>query len=162
MANMSFQNNVFLSEIHSMLKDFALRFKKCKWVNVYSQSYGNTYYGKGRILNSSTLTVIKNNIFYGISQPTGARTIYITSSGSDVSNNIFYDPNNQFPSATGGMDINPMFINTYFNAIDLHLQTSSPAINTGANLGSQYITDIEGKSRSTVWDIGAYEITATK
>jgi hypothetical protein len=118
---------------------------------------GNTYYGSGPILNSSTLTVVKNNILYGISQTTTSISVYRTLSGSDVSNNIFYDPNNQFPTASGGTDVNPMFVNTDFNTINLHLQSSSPAINMGANLGTQYIMDIEGKSRSSVWDSGAYE-----
>jgi hypothetical protein len=83
--------------------------------------------------------------------------MYRTLSGSSVSNNIFYDPNNQFPSASGGLDVNPKFVSTDFNAIDLHLQSTSPAINIGANLGTQYIIDIEWKSRGSVWNIGVYD-----
>jgi hypothetical protein len=156
-----FLNNVFIRNT-PYAEDSAIRLKSANGSTFTAKVIGNTYYGKGRILNSSTITVIKNNIFYGISQPTGERTIYITSSGSDVSNNIFYDPNNQFPNASGGVDVNPMFISTDFNAIDLHLQPGSPAINAGANLGSQYIIDIEGKSRSSGWDIGAYEMISVK
>jgi hypothetical protein len=111
----------------------------------------------GRILNSSTITAIKNNIFYGISQPTVNRTVYITSSGSDVSNNIFYDPNNKFPPAQGGLDVNPLFVNANFTNPDLHLQLNSPAIGAGITLGDRFGFDVEGKPRGSVWDIGAYQ-----
>ncbi len=151
-----FLNNVFIRDT-PYAQDSAMRLKSANGSTFTAKVIGNTYYGKGRILNSSTVTVIKNNIFYGISQPTSSGPFYTTSSGSDVSNNIFYDPNNQFPSASGGIEVNPMFVSTDFNAIDLHLRAGSPAINAGANLGSGYAVDIEGKPRGSVWDIGAYE-----
>jgi hypothetical protein len=151
-----FLNNVFIRDT-PYAEDSAMRLKSGNGSTFIAKVIGNTYYGKGRILNSSTVTTIKNNIFYGVSQPTGERTIYITSSGSVISNNIFYDPNNQFPSTWGGIDVNPMFVSTDFNTIDLHLQSNSPAVNAGASLGSPYMTDIEGRSRGSAWDIGAYE-----
>ncbi len=42
---------------------------------------------------------------------------------------------------------------------DLHLKTGSIPVNAGANLGSPYNVDIDGKTRGAdgAWDIGAYE-----
>jgi hypothetical protein len=149
-------NNVFIRDT-PRAEDSALRLKNGSGAGFTAMVIGNTYYGKGRILNSSVSAVIKNNIFYGLSQPTTSRTIYITGSGSSVSNNIFYDPNNQFPNASGGIDVNPMFVNIDFDNIDLRLMDGSPAIDAGVNLGSQYAVDADGNIRDSIWDIGAYE-----
>jgi hypothetical protein len=37
------------------------------------------------------------------------------------------------------------------------LQSSSPAINAGADLSSYFTTDLLGSTRSGKWDIGAYK-----
>ncbi|MBS4062762.1 MAG: hypothetical protein KG029_20370, partial [Bacteroidetes bacterium] len=152
-----FLNNILIKNM-PYASDSALRLKSGSGSTFTAKVIGNTYYGMGPILNSDTVSVIKNNIFYGISQPSTSIPFYRTLSGSDVSHNIFYDPNNKFPSSSGGVEVNPMFVSTNFNSIDLRLQSNSPAINTGVNLGSQYIMDIEGKLRGEVWDIGAYEL----
>jgi len=40
------------------------------------------------------------------------------------------------------------------------LQSSSPAINNGANLSSIFTNDLLGNTRSGAWDIGAYEYSS--
>jgi hypothetical protein len=52
---------------------------------------------------------------------------------------------------------NPQFIN--ITNKNFKLQSTSPAINTGANLGAPYYIDKDGISRpqGSAWDIGAYE-----
>ena len=43
------------------------------------------------------------------------------------------------------------------NSGDFSLQSDSPAIDVGGNLGASYSTDILGNTRTGTWDIGAYE-----
>lgn len=138
-------------------EDSAIRVKSTAGLIFTAVVAGNSYYGKGRIMNSSVVATIKNNIFYGISQPNSTRAIYLTASGSDVSNNIFYDPNSQFPAISGGTDVDPLFVNASFTSTDMHLSDGSPAIDTGADLGASYNTDFDGAARGATWDIGAYE-----
>jgi len=123
-------NNVFIRDTPNA-EDSAIRLKSTEGLTYTAKVIGNTYYGKGRILNSSVISEIKNNIFYGLSQPTTSRPLYITATGSDVSNNIFYDPDSQFPATDGGVETNPVFRNLDFNNTDLRLANNSPAIDAG-------------------------------
>lgn len=149
-------NNVFVRDT-PLAEDSAIRLKSGDGSSFSGVVQGNTYFGKGRILNSSVVSIIRNNIFYGISQPTVARTFYITGNGSEVANNIFYDPNNMFPSTSGGVEADPKFVNPDFYNIDLRLKDGSPGINSGSVVGGKWVTDITGKLRGNSWDIGAYE-----
>jgi len=151
-----FLNNILIKNM-PYATDSAMNLKSGSGSTFTAKVIGNTYYGMGVILSSDAVTVIKNNIFYGYSQPNTSIPMYRALSGSSVSNNIFYDPNNKFPTVSGGLDVNPRFVSTDFNAIDLHLQSDSPAINAGANLGTLYIMDIERKSRGSIWNIGVYD-----
>jgi len=132
-------NNVLIRDCPNA-QDGAIRLKIGKGTTFTANVVGNTYYGKvGRILNSSVKSVIRNNIFYS----TGSGDIVY--SNSEFSNNL---------------TTNPIFVNPNFVNPDLHLQSTSPAINGGINLGSIgtiYTFDNEGNSRGTTWDIGAYE-----
>ena len=85
---------------------------------------------------STTTALIANNIFFA-----GAGLPYISQAGSGntgitVQNNMYYGA-----STTSSGDFadsaprfaNPLLVNTY---LDMHLQSTSPAINAGAALGS--------------------------
>lgn len=85
--------------------------------------------------------IVRNNISYTISG--AALTITRSTSSAGVSNNL-----------TSG---DPKFVN--MSALDFHLQSNSPAINTGVSMGAPYNSDKDGKTRpqGSAWDIGAYE-----
>lgn len=54
-----------------------------------------------------------------------------------------------------GTNLNPLL-----EAADYSLQSSSPAIDAGADLSSYFTTDFAGNDRGGTWDIGAYEFAA--
>jgi hypothetical protein len=139
-------NNVFIRDCPNA-QDSAIRLKIGKGTTFTAKVIGNTYYGRtGRILNSSVASIIKNNIFYS------AGSGDLVYSNSEVSNNIISTNNS----------VNVRFINANFANPDFHLQSGSPALNAGVNvssLGSIFSTDIEGKSRGSTWDLGAYEFS---
>jgi hypothetical protein len=61
-----------------------------------------------------------------------------------------------------GLYANPSYVDTGILSWNLHLKKGSPAIDTGAPLGSPYDKDKEGISRPTgaQWDMGAYEYSS--
>ena len=86
----------------------------------------------------------RNNIIY--SSPVGNVSFY------SHSYNTYY--NTSGPSETGGLTTNPLF--TDVNTNNYTLQATSPAINSGTNLG--YTEDFAGKAIPTTSpDRGAYE-----
>ena len=103
----------------------------------------NTIYGirpyHGIWVTEVDAPVVKNNIVYVLS---GA-ALTLSGSSSGVSNNYIG---------------NPKFVGTD----DFHLQSVSPAINAGANLGSFYNVDKDGVARpqGSGYDIGAYEYSS--
>ena len=99
---------------------------------------------------------VKNNIFY----QNGSQLW--DSSGNIYDDNLYY-PNISFPSR-GAHDISgdPLFIdpfNAVFGLRDYHLKSTSPAIDTGYNLGSLVTNDYAGNPRplGNGFDISAYE-----
>ena len=100
---------------------------------VYQNMGPAVYIGSG-----ASNTVVKNNIGYN----NGSDSINNAGTGTTFSNNLF---------------INPIFANA--SIFDFHLQSTSPAINAGATLGSPYNVDFEGTLRpqGSAYDIGAYE-----
>lgn len=58
-----------------------------------------------------------------------------------------------------GKSANPLFVNAITSPYNLSLQTSSPALSAGLNLGSNYSTDLMGNVRPVTgnWAMGAYE-----
>ncbi len=132
----------------------------------------NTIYagggGQGIRILGGTVTV-RNNIIDGAN--TG---LYVDTPGtlSSCNNNLFYNLNPTEELRYGtfqsfaewkalGFDknsafANPLFVSTLDSSIDLHLQATSPARGTGANLSSSFTTDAAGTARgSGAWDIGA-------
>ncbi len=105
---------------------------------------GNTVYGQrlghGIWVTETDNPIVKNNLVYTPSGP----TLTLSGSTAGVSNNL-------------GTNTDPKFVN--IGNLDFHLQTGSPAINAGVNLGSPYNTDKDGNFRpvGNGWDVGAYE-----
>lgn len=97
---------------------------------------------------------LKNNLWYS----TSGLGFQGTFSGNSTTASYFSSWST-FTNTLGGVGVNanPSFTN-YSNK-DFTLQSNSPAIDAGANLGAPYNIDILGISRpqGTGWDIGAYE-----
>ena len=95
---------------------------------------------------------IKNNIF--AKGPSAGAPIFESPTGSTFSANLC-----DVSGAQCALVANPLFVNPA--ARDFHLQSGSPAINTGTTLGAPYNVDFAGTSRPQppggAYDIGAYE-----
>jgi len=112
---------------------------------------------------------IKNNILYaGTGQP------YILNGGGNntnvtVQNNVYFGASNTSPGSypdASARFVNPLLVSPL---TDLHLQSSSPAIGAGINLGNDAqgqplsgVSDIDGKPRiqGGAIDIGAHEFAS--
>ena len=101
---------------------------------------------------------LRNNIFYS--------NIQIANSAPGVHTNNLYHMANMvngsgvgYTLGTGENTGNPLFVNSGVG--DLHLQSTSPAINAGANLG--YTKDFEDHTipQGSAPDLGAYEYAST-
>lgn len=145
--------------------------------------YNNTIYqainngGAGIYITSTSLfgkIRIRNNVVYfnnwngGITAGSAAVLPYI-----EADHNLVYGPkecsqeypgcieisNNPtgWPLIFGNTTADPKFVN--LTTPDLHLQSTSPAINTGVDLRPLVAWDADGKARpiGTAFDIGAYE-----
>jgi hypothetical protein len=136
------------------------------------------YISNDKFTTSRSNIIIKNNIFYSTS--TGIEPFSITDTllpGCEISNNLIFSPMsspisyltngitlstwNSYPFV--GTDIigNPLFKN--ISGLDFRLQSGSPAIGAGVNLGSPFNIDILGNPRPQTgnWDIGCYQLMDT-
>ncbi len=99
-----------------------------------TSSSGNVFYGNvladGQygLQTSGGSWAVRNNTFYNVGTGT------TNTSGLTFSNNISY-PNSNIPNA---ITSNPLFTNPGSDWTGFRLQAGSPAIDTGANLGSPY------------------------
>jgi hypothetical protein len=120
-----------------------------------------------------TNSAIKNNIFYNVGTPIrAANGNYTCGSGLVIdSNNINAGAGGGTSTICDGSSYNssnlqtgaPVFVSytQYSSGNDFHLQASSDAdIGHGANLGSPYDLDKDGRSRGSSWDIGAYQFAS--
>ncbi len=137
--------------------------------------YNNTIYGVGETVrdigsnySAGFLHInpwfgsldLKNNVFVDTKNwpwITNGATNPTTST-----NNLWYNGGDGNPANPPSWDTapitsNPLFVSTAGS--DFHLQSGSPAIDAGANIGSPVLTDFDGNTRpmGTGYDIGAYE-----
>ena len=140
--------------------------QNCDGVSILNNTLiGNTmqdpaYYPVGISLNQTSGVVIQNNILYDQpdnviyvkgNQPISGKNMVFRDDGRPVSTTDTYNPVNDL------WGIDPMFVAPATN--DYHLQSGSPAIDAGLNLGSLVPDDFDGVSRPQTagYDIGAYE-----
>jgi parallel beta-helix repeat protein len=127
--------------------------------------YNSVFYNNGTISGSpvggiwgggGSDSVIYNNTFY---QNAVAITMTNSVNGS-VRNNIFWQNGQDFNGDPGGtvshnLTSDPHFVNASLK--DFRLQADSDAINAGVDLAFLFTTDLEGNTRVSPFDIGAYE-----
>ena len=137
--------------------------------NAHTYIYSNTIYGlSGNLIETTDPNaVIKNNILYSTGYQSNGSTYMLIFNGvsgnnAQVSNNLFYDPagnmnNMNSGSNQNGVDGNPIFTN--INGRNFTVQSGSPAVDMGTNLGNSYNVDMVGTSRpqGQSYDAGAYE-----
>jgi hypothetical protein len=115
--------------------------------------YNNTFYGNGRGINcpGSATKTLKNNLCY-------SNTINYNIGTTTHANNLSNDdgsPDAAFQNKT------VTFVNTGAGVEDFHLvSTDTDAIDHGTDLSAIFTTDINGRTRSGTWDIGADEYIA--
>ncbi len=122
-------------------------FKWCIWDDAGAEIYNNILISPTtRSISTCSATKFRNNIFYISPSAWGG-------SGTH-SNNCYYNVTNP-PSETGGIIANPQFVD-YTNG-NFHLQSTSPCINSGYELGLP--CDFEGTPvpQGPSPDKGSYE-----
>ncbi len=117
---------------------------------------------------SGKITSHNNNLYYRV----GGGTLVSSSGSSFTTSNLnSYEATalSSNPSFLNTTDLPTGFIGTYGldlrpNTDGLSLQSGSPAIDTGADLGSIYNSSINSITRpqSSGWDIGAYESAGSR
>ena len=87
----------------------------------------------------------------------------------DNNADVMYNPEGGNVPTPGNLRANPLFVNgaiiynpSNINAVDYSLQSGSPAVGYGNNLGTtnDINIDINGEARTTSWDAGCYQYVA--
>ena len=156
-------------------------------VKIYNNTFGAWRGGNSPISScifieaASTAIDIKNNIFSGCSNGISGDSALIAADYNfyDVSGSGFirmingaYDCRQVGSGSQScyvlygleqhGLSGDPKFVTppTGSNSGNWQLQSSSPAIDVGADLSSSFTTDLLGNTRTGSWDIGAYKYGA--
>jgi parallel beta-helix repeat protein len=113
----------------------------------------------GGMFNYSSSPALTNSILWGDTAPAGSE---IYNFDSDASAASYSDIQGGY-EGTGNIDADPLFVST----TDLHLQSTSPCIDTGSNdaVPDDLTTDLDGNPRivdgdddsTATVDMGAYE-----
>lgn len=139
---------------------------------------GSSSMGGGMVIGSGDTgagvvgnTIVSNNIFYA--NPRYGFLEYCYSGQTCIANSNTYTHNLMYGNGTNAsflfghtdsarVSADPQFVNYQANGTgDYHLKSTSPAIDTGTNMGAP-VNDLDGGPRPTGanWDIGAYEMGA--
>ena len=129
--------------------------------------YNNTCYESGAAIHVgasvpgvyASNTMIRNNICYASFDGEQQIQVFMDASNTVIENNLTRMVILNLGSGTAmsaNVRTNPMFINAAAN--DFHLQSGSPAVNTGRTV-TEVLKDKDGITRpsSGAYDIGAYE-----
>ena len=143
----------------------------------YAEVFGNIISGENTAMQiNAGVSHIYNNIFNSEGGTYG--TLWLPGGTAYLKNNIFstipavkyihntqlitQSSNNLYISSASGMSgsslvADPEFVDSANE--NFHLQSTSPAIDAGTNVGASYNVDIDGNTRGGdgSWDIGAYE-----
>lgn len=132
---------------------------------VNCEAYNNTVHGNtigGIVIQNDSGAVVRNNIITNTAFDPGGSgygaIVDVPGAGFTHDHNLCFAN-----SANTLCDIvqNPLYVNS--SALNFQVQTGSPAIGAGANLGSPYNTDMLNVTRPAapaLWTIGAYEFGA--
>jgi hypothetical protein len=180
--------NIHNNIIYSNSGGMAIKTKGAGTID--STIYNNTLYQNGAaheiyVGDNDTSLVLKNNIVYALD--TGDNATIVTQGALTSTNNVWYRPAG-FTLTYGGsskswaqwtalsFDANSVNADPKLNSptTDFSLQSTSPAIDAGTNLGSTYqlaltssstwpssIVTLNQNSYGSGWDIGAYVYTQT-
>lgn len=157
--NLTVKNNVVITNLLSIAKgdhDFSI---------LNNTFYGDptNQYSQGLKFQSGSYNMtVKNNIF--AYQENGVGSIFpdsTSTTGLSAGNNCVFRSGGKpwrQPDPGDVWNMNPLFVNE--STKDLHLQSNSPCIDKGINLG--VTNDFDGNSRpqGAGFDIGAYEYTS--
>lgn len=154
--NLLFKNNLTISNLVALIKDG----KNITFAHNTFIGNPNNQYSQGIQLTRSDNTVVKNNIF--AYQENGIGSIWTNDSQSATSlsaeyNCVYRAGGNPRRAKDPGdvWGLNPLFASEASG--DYHLQSGSPCIDKGTDMG--VTTDFDGRSRpqGAGFDIGAYE-----
>ncbi len=161
-GDITIRNNIF----YNMKRGYAIQLYGGTFENVNIENntfaFANPYTDGHIVVNASLVNSrIDNNIFY---DPTNVAIVFAVSSHSNttVRNNVAY-PDTVSSGSTSGVTFSgnlpstdPKLVNA--STFDFHLQSGSPAIDTGLTL-SDVTVDYDGHVRpqGAAYDIGAYE-----
>jgi hypothetical protein len=117
---------------------------------------------------TATNIVVRNNIIEGFPNNCSIYVMNSTITGMSVENNIFYNNGLNTPTYVNStitnkteqnnLTFNPLFVSL---GTDFHLQSNSPAINTGLHIVTPTMTtDYDGVTISNPPEIGVYEYGA--
>jgi hypothetical protein len=168
-----------IEELHSPVRDLTIRNNglqtfshlnvfDCENITIVNNTFTSdlSFASQNQLgieLNDSPNATIKNNIFYDLYNHHLAID-GSSLSGTDVGYNNVYRSDGQPPLGSplphDLWDVDPMFVDPAGN--DFHLQSASPCIDAGDDLGSQVPDDFAGNPRpqGAGYDIGAVEYTA--
>jgi len=171
MKKMIIRNNIFFTRDAGLIDGWAMVFMRQNARNI--KIYNNTFYNINNkaiwVNHSSAENIdIKNNIFDNINNYDIDAYYWNGSLRNVTVDNNLYDntPNLKNITDSGSVVGDPQFVNA--SGSDFHLQSTSPAIDSGTSAVSALVTEdydhnprpMDGNKNGTAeYDIGAYEYT---
>jgi len=126
-----------------------VRFDKVRSCTVYANGCGS--YSNQIIVRDAECY---NVLLYNSNSGTGYHDFYSCTGDYNIGSDAYVPGTNSQQSKTLN-DIK--FVSTTSGSEDLHIQSTSCAVDTGTDLSSYFTDDIDGDTRSGTWDIGADE-----